>query len=118
LLKPNVNWSWELFGQSIINELAAFGFETTFIEKEKNAQSLQELLKIGVHSDMLKGTHRESLIRIKIEIDTCPLVHYKYEQKFLFEPVAVSVRCVDEESLFACRMYVALFRTWKNRVKG
>ncbi len=129
LLVPNPHWSWHPFGDVIRNELASFGFEVSFVEKEKKAQTaiksaflktptVQELIKIGVHSDFFKGIHPETLIRIKVEIDTDPSLTYVCEQKFLSQPVAVSVRCVSEESLFACKMHAALFRAWKGRVKG
>jgi predicted nucleotidyltransferase component of viral defense system len=129
LLAPNPHWSWNPFGEAIRRELASFGFEVSFVEKEKMVQTaiksaflktptVQELLKIGVHSDLLKGVHRESLIRIKVEIDTNPTLGYGYEQKFLSQPVAVSIKCVNEECLFAGKMHAALFRSWKGRVKG
>jgi predicted nucleotidyltransferase component of viral defense system len=129
LLSPNPHWSWNPFGEAIRRELASFGFEVSFVEKEKMVQTaiksaflktptVQELLKIGVHSDLLKGVHRESLIRIKVEIDTNPTLGYGYEQKFLSQPVAVSIKCVNEECLFAGKMHAALFRSWKGRVKG
>ncbi len=129
LLAPNPNWSWHPFGEAIKNELSSFGFEVSFVEKEKKTQTaiksaflktptVQELLKIGVHSDLLKGVHPETLIRIKVEIDTDPALGYAYEQKFLSQPVAVSIRCVNEECLFAGKMHAALFRAWKGRVKG
>ena len=129
LLVPNPNWSWLPYGEAIRNELASFGFKATFMEKDKKTQTaiksaflktptVQELLKIGVHSDLLKGVHPEAMIRLKVEIDTNPTSGYAYEQKFLSQPVAVSVKCVSEECLFACKMCAALFRAWKGRVKG
>ena len=129
LFAPNPNWSWHPFGQAIKNELSSFGFDVSFEEKDKKSQTaiksaflktptVQELLKIGVHSDLLKGVHPETLIRIKVEIDTNPSLEYPCEQKFLSQPVAVSIRCVNEECLFACKMHAALFRAWKGRVKG
>lgn len=129
LLAPNPHWSWLPFSQAIKNELSSFGFEVSFAEKEKKSQTViksaflktptvQELLKIGVHSDFLKGVHADTMIRIKVEIDTDPALGYAYEQKFLSQPVAISIRCVNEECLFAGKMHAALFRAWKGRVKG
>ncbi len=80
--------------------------------------TVQEQLKIGVHSDLLKGVHPETLIRVKIEIDTEPAVQFICEEKFLSQPVAISIKCVNEEFLFAGKMHAALFRVWKGRVKG
>ncbi|HEX4839361.1 MAG TPA: nucleotidyl transferase AbiEii/AbiGii toxin family protein [Rhabdochlamydiaceae bacterium] len=129
LLIPNPHWSWQPYGKAIINELSSYGFEVSFEEKDKKSQTpiksaflktptVQELMKIGVHSDTLKGVHRETLIRVKIEIDTNPPLAFPHEQKFLSQPLAVSIRCVKEESLFAGKMHAALFRAWKGRVKG
>lgn len=129
LLTPNPNWSWHPYGEVIKNELSSFGFEVSFVEKEKKTQTavksaflktptVQELLKIGVHSNLLKGVHAETMIRIKVEIDTDPTLGFDYEQKFLSQPVAVSIKCVNEECLFAGKMHAALFRAWKGRVKG
>ncbi|MFI5344097.1 MAG: nucleotidyl transferase AbiEii/AbiGii toxin family protein [Chlamydiales bacterium] len=129
LMAPSPEWSWEPYGNVIKNELNSYGFDVSFIEKEKKNQTaiksaflktptVQELLKIGVHSDALKKVHREEIIRIKVEIDTMPTVVYSWEQKFLEQPVAVSIKCVNEENLFAGKMHAALFRAWKGRVKG
>lgn len=129
LLAPDNSWSWYPYGQAIKTELSSFGFEVSFIEKEKKAQTavksaflktptVQELLKIGVHSNILKGVHPETLIRIKVEIDTEPSLGFTFEQKFLSQPIPVSIRCVDQECLFAGKMHAALFRAWKGRVKG
>lgn len=129
LLSPNPNWSWHSFGEAVKNELSSFGFDVSFIEKEKKAQTavksaflktstVHEFLKIGIHSSLLKGVHPDTLIRIKVEIDTDPSLEYMSEQKFLSQPVAVSIKCVNEECLFAGKMHAALFRAWKGRVKG
>lgn len=80
--------------------------------------TVQELLKIGVHNSLLKGIHPESMIRIKVEIDTDPPLTYACDQKFLTQPLPISIKCVNEEYLFACKMRAALYRAWKGRVKG
>jgi predicted nucleotidyltransferase component of viral defense system len=90
LLTPNPHWSWQPFGEVIRNELASFGFDVSFVEKEKTTQTavksaflktptVQELLKIGVHSTFLKGVHPDTLIRIKVEIDTDPPSGFVYD---------------------------------------
>ncbi len=129
LLTPNPHWSWKPYGEAIKTELSSYGFEVSFEEKDKKTQTaiksaflktptVQELLKIDVHSDLLKGFHPDSLIRIRVEINTDPTSGYSYEQKFLTQPVAISIKCVNEECLFACKMHAALFRSSKGRVKG
>ena len=86
-------------GIRIKNELAAFGFEVSFVEKDKKRQTaiksaflktptVQELLKIGVHQDLLKGVHPEALIRIRVEIDTAPALRIS-----LRATIFISTRC-------------------------
>ena len=129
LLTANPKWSWDAYGEAVKTELSSYGFDVTFEEKEKTTQTaiksaflktptVQELIKIGVHSSTLKGIHPNGLIRIKVEIDTNPVFPLPSEQKILSQPVAVSVRCVNKGALFAAKMHAALFRAWKGRVKG
>lgn len=129
LLTGNPKWSWQPYGEAIKRELLSFGFDVSFVEPSKKEQTaiksaflktptVQELLKIGVHSTLLKGMHPETLIRIKIEIDTAPAVDYECEEKFLSQPIPISIRCVSKDCLFAGKMHAALFRAWKGRVKG
>ncbi len=117
LLSSNPTWSWQQYGPAVSNELASYGFEATFVEKEKSTQTpiksaflksptVQELLKIGVHSSLLHGIHPNATIRIKVEIDTEPPPGYVYEQKMLAQPIPVSIKCVSEECLFAAKMRV------------
>ncbi len=121
LLTPNLHWSWQPFGDAIKNELSSFGFEASFTVVKSaflKTTTVQELLKIGVHSDLLKGVHQDRMIRVKVEIDTDPRIEFAHEQKFLSQPIPVSIKCVNEEYLFAGKMHAALFRAWKGRVKG
>ena len=77
LLSRSSEWNWAQYGEAVVHELRSFGFEASFLEKEKSSQTeiksaflkvptVQELLKIGVHSDFLRGVHPESMIRIKV----------------------------------------------------
>jgi predicted nucleotidyltransferase component of viral defense system len=129
LLTSNPHWSWHPFCEALKNELYSFGFEVSFESREKSHQTaiksaflktttVHELIKIGVHSSFLKGVHPLTMIRVKVEIDTDPPLRFDTEQKFLSQPVPVSIRCVNEEGLFAGKMNAAFFRTWKGRVKG
>lgn len=129
LIRPAPSWSWSPYAEHLKNELASFGFDVSFEEKSKQNNSaiksaflktptLNKLVKIGVHPKYLKGMHRDTLIRIKVEIDINPSTEYVYEQRFLSLPVPVSIKCVNEACLFACKMHAALYRAWKGRVKG
>src|SRR5690625_3627560 len=57
-------------------------------------------------------------IKIKIEVDRNPPLHFQTEEKLLLRPFSFYVKCFDLPSLFAGKMHALLFRKWKNRVKG
>ncbi|HLS31849.1 MAG TPA: nucleotidyl transferase AbiEii/AbiGii toxin family protein [Flavobacteriaceae bacterium] len=57
-------------------------------------------------------------IKIKIEVDRNPPLHFQTEEKLLLRPFSFYVKCFDLPNLFAGKMHALLFRKWKNRVKG
>jgi predicted nucleotidyltransferase component of viral defense system len=129
LLKPNANFHWQPFERPIIEELAGYGFEVSLIEQEKKvitpirsaflkANTFQELIKIGVGKHNLIGFHPDTILRIKIEIDTSPSVNYAVEERMLKVPLNGYVSVVTLQHLFAAKLHCAFFRVWKNRVKG
>lgn len=60
----------------------------------------------------------EKSIKIKIEVDTCPPLNFKTEQKLLLQPHSFMTRCFTLPDLFAGKMHALVYRVWKNRVKG
>lgn len=60
----------------------------------------------------------EKSIKIKIEVDTCPPLNFKTEQKLLLQPHSFITRCFTLPDLFAGKMHALVYRVLKNRVKG
>ena len=60
----------------------------------------------------------EKSIKIKIEVDTCPPLNFKTDQKLLLQPHSFMTRCFTLPDLFAGKMHALVYRAWKNRVKG
>lgn len=128
-LQSNQPFEWSHYTKSIVDELNAYGFEVELIEKKKSfdsaiksaflkANTVESLLKIGVLEDSLKGTHPETLLRVKIEIDTDPIPGLTVQNRFIKAPIPVSISAVAESDLFACKLHAAIYRAWKHRVKG
>lgn len=129
LISPNEDFSWQVYERALVTELEAFGLEVSFAEKRKTqdtavhsaflkGNTLQEMMKIGVPSSVLKGVHPETKLKIKVEVDTQPPLSFPTETIMLSDPAPVSIRCVTLEGLFAGKMHAALFRAWRGRVKG
>lgn len=128
LLDGNRPFDWSVFEKNVTEELSSYGFEVSFSEKMKQIETavrsaflktntLHALLQIGVNS-LNSGVHPNALIRIKIEIDTQPVSGFDVESVYLREPTMISIRALTQPSLFAGKVHAALYRAWKNRVKG
>lgn len=129
LLQENPAFDWSFFEQNVIEELKSFGFDVTFSEKKKVFESdvrsaflktntHHALLQIGVKDLTKSGLHPETTIKIKVEIDTEPVLGFEVEPTYLRDPLPIPIRAVKESSLFAGKLHAALYRAWKSRVKG
>lgn len=129
LLDPNHSFNWNLFQKNITEELISYGFEVSFTEKKKQTETaiqsaflktntLHAFLQIGAKGLFSNSIHPDAIIRIKVEIDSQPILGFNVESLYLREPLPVSVRVLKESSLFAGKLHAALYRAWKTRVKG
>lgn len=129
LLKPDDDFSLSAFNSTIRSELEAYGFDVEIETRAKKWQTpiqsafiktntLGELLKIGIPTNLVKGFHPQTQLKIKVEIDTDPSPAYRTETHFLKTPINIGIRAVILEDIFAGKMHALLFREWKGRVKG
>lgn len=129
LLTPSSKFSFDAYSSALQKELNAFGFDVTFEPKQKTKDSaiesaflkgntFNQLVVINASDQILSGINKQSVIKIKLEIDTNPPSDFDTEMKYLFSPVQFAVRSYTLPSLFAGKMHALLFRKWKNRVKG
>ncbi|MBA7531113.1 hypothetical protein ES705_23324 [subsurface metagenome] len=129
LLTPSSKFSFDAYASALKKELIAFGFDVTFEVKQKTADTAVEsaflkantfnqLIVIEASEQILSGVNRQSVIKIKLEIDTNPPSGFDTEMKYAFSPVQFAVRSYTLSSLFAGKMHALLYRKWKNRVKG
>lgn len=129
LLTPSSKFSFDAYSSALQKELNAFGFDVTVEPKQKTKDSaiesaflkgntFNQLVVINTSDQILSGINKQSVIKIKLEIDTNPPSDFDTEMKYLFSPVQFAVRSYTLPSLFAGKMHALLFRKWKNRVKG
>ena len=93
----------------------------TYIQKKKEKKNFGR-----VESAFLKDNtdvydisfQTERSVKIKIEVDTCPPLHFDTELRLLLQPRSFMARCFTLPCLFAGKMHALVFRTWKSRVKG
>ena len=73
---------------------------------------------IEAPKNIISGIEKNSVLKIKLEIDTNPPPGFDAEMKYLFTPVPFAVRSYMLPSLFAGKIHAVLCRSWQNRVKG
>lgn len=128
LLKPDANFSITPYFNPILDEFKALGLTVSIREKKKNKQTAidsaflkaETIWQEIVLEDIIKeiGVRSNKTLKIKIEVDRQPPLHFETEEKLLIRPFSFYVKSFSRPSLFAGKMHALLFRKWKRRVKG
>lgn len=129
LLAPMPDFDLDRYSSALEKELAAFGFDVRVEGKNKSAETavqsaflkadtVNQLLVIQTHAEIVRQIPPGQVVRIKLEIDTDPPGGFATENKYLLQPIPFSVRSYKLPDLFAGKMHALLCRRWKNRVKG
>ena len=129
LLAPTPTFELARYGESLRDELAAFGFDVRFearqVRTERAVQSAflkadtwQQMLVIESSDSALLDLPRGQVLKIKLEVDTNPPAGFATEVRYLLQPVPFPVRVYTLPDLFAGKMHAVLCRRWKDRVKG
>ena len=119
LEKPDKNFNWDKYIQSMHDEFSIYGYKLEVINKSHINKAIKStFLKADSKGGILilkdSRTHRPKL-QIKLEIDTNPAAGSKYELKYLDFPLSYSIQTQDLPSLFASKCHALLCR---NYIKG
>ena len=129
LLKPDPAFSLARYGDSLLEELQALGFDVHMNIRRKVAASSVEsaflkantrthLIQVGIPAGMTSQIPANQIIRINFEIDRDPPPLFTTESRYVLLPVPFAVKVCALPDLFAGKMHALLFRRWRNRVKG
>ncbi len=129
LLAPGRDFSLGPYGSSLERELAAFGFEVSFVPIDKSQESLiesafiktntlKQMVLIEADRKLLRGLHSDRKLKIRLEVDTDPPGGFETETRPILQPVPFAVRAYSLPNLFAGKMHALLCRRWRHRVKG
>ena len=112
-------WDFSKYFQPIVDAFALVGREVEIKKKDKTNFGKIESAFLKDNTDVYDVMFQtEKSIKIKIEVDTCPPLNFKTEQKLLLQPHSFMTRCFTLPDLFAGKMHALVYRAWKNRVKG
>lgn len=119
LLNKDESFDFSQYFQPIIDEFDAIGRRVDIQKKDKKNFGKIESAFLKDTTDVYDISFQtEKSIKIKIEVDTNPPLHFTTEQKLLIEPRSFMTRCFTLPNLFAGKMHALVYRAWKNRVKG
>ncbi len=119
LLAQDENFDFTKYFPAIVNAFAMMGRDVEITKKDKKNFGNVESAFIKNNTDVYDITFQtEKSIKIKIEVDTCPPLNFKTEQKLLLQPHSFMTRCFTLPDLFAGKIHALVYRAWKNRVKG
>ena len=119
LLSQDETFDFSKYFQPIVDTFALVGREVEIKKKDKKNFGKVESAFLKDNTDVYDVTFQtEKSIKIKIEVDTCPPLKFKTEQKLLLQPYSFMTNCFTLSDLFAGKMHALVYRVWKNRVKG
>ena len=125
LIQPEKDFNIKKYLGAIKSELGLWGFEVSTEEKNKKnestiesafikANTLIHLLKI----DLNLKTHKNAVMKIKLEIDQVPATGFTCELKYHLHPIPFTIKTMALPSLFAGKMHALLCRTRRINIKG
>lgn len=119
LLSQDPDFRLEEYFPAIVEEFKTLGREVIITRKEKQSFGKVESAFLKDNTEVYDVAFRtERSLKIKIEVDICPPLHFATEQKLLLQPFSFMTRCFTLPDLYAGKMHALTFRAWKNRVKG
>ena len=119
LLEPDLKFRFEDYFPAVVKEFKLAGKDVEIKMKHKGQPSAIESAFLKESSDVFDiGFTTEKRLKVKIEVDIDPPPKFNTEMKLLDWPRKCWVRSYDLPGLFAGKASAALFRKWRNRVKG
>lgn len=118
LLQKNENFNIENYFRHIIDEFEALGIQITTKKIKKNENSEVDTAFLNIDMNQFKNTQNIKSIKIKMDVDKNPPLHFQTEAKTLLMPKSFNIQTMTLPNLYASKMHAFLFRGWKERVKG
>lgn len=120
LLKEDETFNFEDYFDAIRNEFSLAGKDVSVELKHK------AIHPTAIESAFLKETSAvfdlgfttKKQVKVKLEIDIKPPLKFVTEEKLLLQPSSCWVKVFTLDCLLAGKVHAALFRAWRNRVKG
>ena len=122
LIEPEKEFDITKYLSAVQSELEFWGFET--VAQKKNERAVDSaFIKANtlIHLLKIRGnlkTHKNAVMKIKLEVDRDPAVGFTSETKYHLNPIPFSIKTMTLPSLFAGKMHALLCRTARTNIKG
>lgn len=125
LIQPKEDFDIQKYLGAVKSELEFWGFEVSVEEKNRQEKSVMEsaFIKANTLIHLLKidsdlKTHKNAVMKIKLEIDQDPAMGFTSDLKYHLHPIPFSIKTMTLPSLFAGKMHALLCRTIRTNIKG
>ena len=125
LIQPEKAFDIKKYLGAVKSELELWGFEVSTKEKDKKNKSTMDsaFIKANTLVHLLKidsnlKTHKNAVMKIKLEIDQDPAIGFTSDLKYHLHPIPFIIKTMALPSLFAGKMHALLCRTIRTNIKG
>lgn len=125
LIAPEKKFDMKKYLGSVKAELELWGFEVSTEGKDKKNRSTIEsaFIKANTLIHLIKidtnlKTHKNAVMKIKLEIDIDPAAGFTSEDKYHLHPIPFTIKTMALPSLFAGKVHALLCRTRQTNIKG
>lgn len=125
LIQPESTLDIKKYVGAVKSELELWGFEISTEEKNKKNESTinSAFIKANTLIHLLKinsnfKTHKNAVMKIKLEIDQEPAIGFTSDLKYHLSPIPFTIKTMTLPSLFADKMHALLCRTIRSNIKG
>lgn len=120
LLKEDETFNFEDYFDAIRNEFSLAGKDVSVELKHKaiHPTAIESVFLKETSAVFDLGFTTKKQVKVKLEIDIKPPLKFVTEEKLLLQPSSCWVKVFTLDCLLAGKVHAALFRAWRNRVKG
>lgn len=125
LIQPEKDFDIKKYLGAVKSELEFWGFEVSTEEKNRKGKSTIDsaFIKANTLIHLLKidsnlKTHKNAVLKIKLEIDQDPAIGFTSDLKYHLHPIPFTIKTMTLPCLFAGKMHALLCRTITTNIKG
>lgn len=123
LMQPETAFDSRKYLGAVKSELELWGFEVSFEHKKTQSPIESAVIKANtlIHLSKIDSrlkTHKNAVMKIKLEIDIDPATGFTSDVKYHLHPIPFTIKTITLPGLFAGKLHALLCRTARTNIKG